>query len=185
LAEEKAAMKVKYDHRQRLIREIAANQLLQEKLAKRDPNLVTAAFFLSKVCGTDRGLQRIKEITKNVAKKGTTDSEIAVSTVATSFQTAECIVGEVTTVRGAVVTQIDGRVMLQSTETSRAGGQTQVAATMERETVVNLANVEVSVEVERIILDEDESDAMSIGDTIWFGEGLLRNSSRSHRCVRQ
>jgi len=48
-----------------MIREIAANQLLQEELAKIDPNLVSVAAFMSKVCGTDGGLQKLKETAKS------------------------------------------------------------------------------------------------------------------------
>jgi len=44
--------KQKIANKQRMIREIAANQLLQEELAKHDPNLACVASFLSKVCGT-------------------------------------------------------------------------------------------------------------------------------------
>jgi len=54
-AEEKAAMKTKYDRKQEMLREIAASQLLQEEIAKSDPNLLSVSSFMSKVCGMDRG----------------------------------------------------------------------------------------------------------------------------------
>jgi len=73
--EDDIARKIRYDHRQKLIREIAASQLLQEELAKNSPNLVMAASFLSQVCGTDPGFRKLKETAGARIKKGLEDKE--------------------------------------------------------------------------------------------------------------
>jgi len=72
-AEEKAIWKVKFDNKQKMIRVIAASQLLQEELAKTDPNLVRVASFLNKVYGTDRGAQLLKEMADLLVRKGMTE----------------------------------------------------------------------------------------------------------------
>jgi len=91
--EEKVARKVKYDNQQKMLREIAANQLLQEELAKADPNLVSVSSFLNRVCGTGKGAQLLKETAElfiqrgvaekvmgeSVKQKGTTCEEDGVS----------------------------------------------------------------------------------------------------------
>jgi len=59
-AEERAMWKNKRDNKLRLIKEIAASQLLQEELGKTDPNLVSVASFLSKVCGTDKDTRHLR-----------------------------------------------------------------------------------------------------------------------------
>jgi len=56
-----------------MLREIAANQLLQEELAKSDPNLVSISSFMNRVCGTDRGAQLLKETAESVIQKGITE----------------------------------------------------------------------------------------------------------------
>jgi len=73
--EDDIARKIRYDHRQKLIREIAASQLLQEELAKNNPNLVMAASFLSQVSGTDAGYRKLKETAGARIKKGLEDAE--------------------------------------------------------------------------------------------------------------
>jgi len=69
-AEEKAMWKNKRENKLRLIKEIAASQLLQEELAKTDPNLVSVASFLSKVCGTDEGARHLKETAGLLIREG-------------------------------------------------------------------------------------------------------------------
>jgi len=48
---------------------------LQEELAKTNPNLISAASFLSKVCGTDSGYQKLKEATEAIIQKGVAEKE--------------------------------------------------------------------------------------------------------------
>jgi len=67
---EAVALKLKYDNRQRMIREIAASQLLQEELAKSDPNLVSVFAFMNKVCGTDTPTRKLKEAALSTIQKG-------------------------------------------------------------------------------------------------------------------
>jgi len=59
--EEKVAMRNKYDDRQRAIKEIAVSELLQEELAKSNPNLVSVFAFMNKVCGTGSEARKLKE----------------------------------------------------------------------------------------------------------------------------
>jgi len=54
--EGKDAMRAKY-----VIREIASAQLLQEEIAKTDPNLVSVASFLNSVCGNNPDRQKVRE----------------------------------------------------------------------------------------------------------------------------
>jgi len=51
--EDKVARRARVNATQERVREIAANQLLQEELAKIDPNLACVSSFLSRVCGVD------------------------------------------------------------------------------------------------------------------------------------
>jgi len=69
-AEETIIMKSKYDNKQRMIWEIAANQLLQDELAKSDPNFVCVSAFLNMVCGTDKGALKLKETAESVIQGG-------------------------------------------------------------------------------------------------------------------
>jgi len=69
-AEERAIWKNKRDNKLRLIKEIAASQLLQEELAKTDPNLVSVASFLSKVCGTDKDTRHLRETAGSLIREG-------------------------------------------------------------------------------------------------------------------
>jgi len=89
--EDDIARKIRYDHKQKLIREIAASQLLREELAKNNPNLVMAASFLSQVSGTDAGYRKLKEtagakIWKRLedaeacARSGGADGDISIAT---------------------------------------------------------------------------------------------------------
>jgi len=59
--EKKIAMNAKYERRQRMIREIAASQLLQEELAKTDPNLASVTSFMNSVCGNAPGAQKLSD----------------------------------------------------------------------------------------------------------------------------
>jgi len=52
-------MRAKYEHHQRVVREIASAQLLQEEIAKTDPNLLSVASFLSSVCGNNPDRQKV------------------------------------------------------------------------------------------------------------------------------
>jgi len=69
-AEEKKAMNVKYDLKQKMLREIAASQLLREELAKANPNLLNVSSFMSQVCGMDRGTRLLKETAGFVIQRG-------------------------------------------------------------------------------------------------------------------
>jgi len=69
-AAEMLAMKNKYDNRQRAIKEIAVSQLLQEELAKSDPNLVSVFASMNKVCGTSSEAQKLKEAALSAKQKG-------------------------------------------------------------------------------------------------------------------
>jgi len=67
-AEEKAAMKGKYDHKQLMLREIAASQLLQEEIAKSDPNLLSvSASSLASMNGFLQNFQQICLLTRVVS----------------------------------------------------------------------------------------------------------------------
>jgi len=68
-AEEKKAMKDKYDLKQKMLREIAASQLLQEELARTNPNLLSVTSFMNSVCGMDRGTRLLKEMAESVIQK--------------------------------------------------------------------------------------------------------------------
>jgi len=68
--EETLALRAKYDNRQRMIREIAASQLLQEELAKIDPNLVSVHAFMNNVCGIDSATRKLRKAAMSVIQKG-------------------------------------------------------------------------------------------------------------------
>jgi len=72
-AEEKAMWRVKRDNKEKMIREFAASQLLQEELAKTAPNLVSVASFLNKVCGTGSGAQQLRETAGLLIQKKPTE----------------------------------------------------------------------------------------------------------------
>jgi len=59
--EDKMARKARFDATQKRIREIAASQLLQEELAKSDPNLASVSSFLNRVCGVGRSAKLLKD----------------------------------------------------------------------------------------------------------------------------
>jgi len=68
-AEEKKALKAKYDLKQKMLREITASQLLREELAKVNPNLMNVSSFMSQVCGIDRGTRQLKETVESAIQK--------------------------------------------------------------------------------------------------------------------
>jgi len=76
-AEEKKAMKAKYDLKQKMLREIAASQLLQEELAKANPNLLNVSSFMNQVCGMDRGSRLLKETAESVIQRGRVEKSAA------------------------------------------------------------------------------------------------------------
>jgi len=59
-----------------MIQEIAANQLLQEELAKHDPNLACVASFLSRVCGTGEETQKLQDAAQLAIQKGVTQDVV-------------------------------------------------------------------------------------------------------------
>jgi len=61
--------KQKIVNKQRMIREIAATQLLQEELAKHDPNLACVASFMSKVCGTGIETEKLQSAARLAIQK--------------------------------------------------------------------------------------------------------------------
>jgi len=69
-AEEKVARKVKYDAKQKMLREIAANQLFQEELAKANLNLVSVSSYMNKVCGIGQGAILLKETAELFIQRG-------------------------------------------------------------------------------------------------------------------
>jgi len=73
--EEALALRAQYDNRQRMIREIAASQLLQEELAKIDPYLVSVHAFMNNVCGVDSGTRKLKEAALSAIQKGGANRE--------------------------------------------------------------------------------------------------------------
>jgi len=77
--EEALTLKAKYDNRQRMIREIAASQLLQEELAKIDPNLVSVHAFMNNVCGLDNAARKLREEAMSAIQKGGANREEPVS----------------------------------------------------------------------------------------------------------
>jgi len=68
-AEEKKALKAKYDLKQKMLREIVASQLLREELAKVNPNLLNVSSFMSQVCGMVRGTRQLKETAESAIRK--------------------------------------------------------------------------------------------------------------------
>jgi len=68
--------KQKIDNKQRMIQEIAANQLLQEELAKHDPNFACVASFLSRVCGTGKETQKLQDAARLAIQKGVTQDVV-------------------------------------------------------------------------------------------------------------
>jgi len=68
--EEAVAMKLKYDNRQRMIREIAVSQLLQEELTKSNLSFGSVISFMNKVCGTDSAAQKLEEAALSAIQKG-------------------------------------------------------------------------------------------------------------------
>jgi len=71
--EEAVALKLRYDNRQRMIQETAATQLLQEVLAKSDPNLVSVFTFMNKVCDTNSATLKFKKAAVSAIPKGRND----------------------------------------------------------------------------------------------------------------
>jgi len=58
------------ENKQRIIRQIAFAQLLQEELAKGDHNLASVASFLSKVCGTIGKTKKLQVAARVAIQKG-------------------------------------------------------------------------------------------------------------------
>jgi len=191
-AEEKAARKVKYDSKQRMLREIAANQLLQEELAKSDLNLVSVASFMNRVCDTDRGAQLLKEAADLLIQKGITEK-----------LTAETIYQKVTTFEETVVpttlsakhVELTGKaavfatpcepseVNIQTVSVARKTCETEarVTATVADMRDATLDANDASVRVEDTVTQgPDESDAISLADTVMSIGGSLRDGSPAH-----
>jgi len=72
-----AVGKTRYDQKQKMIREIAASQLLREELAKRNPNLVSAASFLREISSTEAGYNELKEMTEARIRGGLAERGMA------------------------------------------------------------------------------------------------------------
>jgi len=167
-----------------MIREIAANQLLQEELAKHDPNLACVASFLSKVCGTSRetkklqdaariGIQKavspdvIGEVTGEVLKGSL--SALPIVTAVTDVDTGTTAIVEcnVPTVPPTTVTALD---VLTTSSINRA--TTPVFPSPDVETDG----------VETLVIDE--SDAVSLADTVMSAGGSSSDGDLSPSTCR-
>jgi len=117
---------------------------LQEELAKTNPNLISAASFLSKVCGTDSGYQKLKEATEAITQKGVAEKE----NVAATDDAAE-LVGVVAD--PVIATDQDG---LPTTSVATA-----------RELIAEPSVVAQGVDDE-INQQDDTTDVISLADTV-------------------
>jgi len=72
-----------------MIREIAANQLLQEELAKTDPNLASVASFMNSVCGNAHSVQDLKETAQLLIQRGIKGRQVAGASVVSARETIE------------------------------------------------------------------------------------------------
>jgi len=94
-AEEKIILAAKYDNKQRMIRELAANQLLQKELAKSDPSLVCVSAFKSRVCGTDKGATKLRETADSVIQEGLLRQEKVLAAISLSSSESVSALGNV------------------------------------------------------------------------------------------
>jgi len=178
-AEEAVVMKAKYDNQQRMIREIAANQLLQEELAKSDPNLVFVVAFMSKVCGTDRRSLKLKETAESEVQGGISTKEKTVAPIMSSTDTVGCTEKVVAPIINVEASEDDTQLAVAGEgECGAVARITATVATM-RDVPANTSDVNVEGEAE-VIQEPDESDAISIADTVMSVGGSSSEGSRSH-----
>jgi len=167
-AEEKAARKIKYDCKQKMLREIAANQLLQEELAKTDPNLVSISSFMNRVCGTDRGARLLKETAESVIQKGIAEK-----------LTAETSKQKGTTVNDEALTPTTGLAKEPS-------GESTVVVTLGESSEVNVQTTLVTAETcetdacEIAIIADARDDPLDANDSgVIVGDAVAQGPDES------
>jgi len=168
---EKNDMRAKYEHRQRIIREIAAAQLLQEEIKKNDQNLASVASFLKDVCGANPDRQKVRDAARLLIRGGIEDDEPMKGSAASPHETTHAIEGDLS--RPMITADGDPKEVV-ATEGSDAGGQKiseTIASEPEQAVLVvdeELGAIRLDAEftVERVVTQgPDESDMISFPDT--------------------
>jgi len=167
------------ENTQRMIREIAAAQLLQEELAKYNPNLASVASFLSKVCGTSVETQKLKDAARTAIQKGVSPDVVGNVTgdLSTEVLPAVPLVTAVTDVDQGIISTVEcdepsGPV----TAVVDVDVSTRNAVNRESSMVVPSSIVETDV-VETFVIDE--SDAVSLANTVMSVGGSSGDEDRS------
>jgi len=169
----------KAENKQRMIREIAANQLLQEELAKHDPNLACVASFLSKVCWTSRETKKLQDAARIAIQKGVSPDVMGEVTgeVLKGGLSALPIVTAVTDVKAGTIAIVE---CIDPTVPPTTLIALDVLTTSAINRVVNAVFTSPDVETNGVeILVIDESDAVSLADTVMSAGGSSSDGDRS------
>jgi len=185
------AMTDKITNKQRMIREIAASQLLSEELAKSDPNLVSVFAFMNKVCGTEPGAQKLREAALSAIKKGDVAGrrEATVQAVVTPTGSAQEAGPKIVRQAGEGVletTEIDEGMHDDATTAAvvPTGGEgcaidpeSRTDETM-RDVIADLGDASVEVIRDSVIVDDD-TDVISLVETVMSVEGSSSDDDQS------
>jgi len=171
-AAEMLAIKNKYDNRQRAIKEIAATQLLQEELAKSEPNLVSVFAFMNKVCGTGSEARKLKDAALSAIQKGAATGEggMPVASLVDAVPIEERSVVAMETEKS------DGDVNAQSVEEGArnvdSGEKSRPIAMVDgvRDDIAKPSDASVALP-EEVVLEQDTTDVISLADTVVSLEG--------------
>jgi len=171
--------KRKIANNQRRIRERAVTQLLQEELAKRDPNLASVASFLGKVCGTGVETKELQTAARLAIQKAVSPEVVEGVTAKggkEDLSTLEIVaaVTNVDTVTTAMVECDDS--IVPPTDATALDGLTKIA--------INRAVTVMApcLDVETLMIDE--SDTVSLADTVMSAGGSSSHGDQSPSTCR-
>jgi len=166
--------KQKITNNQRRIREIAAGQLLREELAKHDPNLVSVALFLGKVCGTGIETTKLKDAARLAIQKAVSPEVmggvfVVVESGDLSTLNITAAVSQTKTATTAMVESDDS--IVPPTNAIASNDLTTIATNRV------LAEVGLCPDVEIFVIDE--SDVVSLADTVMSAGGSSSEGDQS------
>jgi len=162
-----------------MIREIAPNQLLQEELAKIDPNLVCVAAFMNKVCGTDRWSLKLKERVEAWIQRGMTTREEAAAPIVSVVESTERGEGIVAPTIQFVSNEMDAPSAVAIGEAPVVEARVAEAVANACDATAALGNKDVEGEGSAN-QRPDESDTISLTDTVMYIGGLSSDGFQSH-----
>jgi len=171
---EAALQRQKIANNQRRIREIAVSQLLQEELAKLEPNLASVASFLGKVCGTGIETKKLQNAARLAIQKAVSPEvvESVIVEVGNKDLSTLKIVAAVTNIDTVTIAMVEGDDSIVP--------PTNVIAWNDLTTIATnrvLAAICPCLDVEILVIDE--SDAVSLADTVMSAGGSSSEGDQS------